>query len=95
MLFVDHELADGAHYAYQFHGDGTFNGFSMGKAAGGTWRIEGNEFCWTQKRRDSVEECFEVERSGTSVRLLRDGVEVLSAKVTPVAKLQPPAEVPR
>jgi hypothetical protein len=95
MLFVDHELADGVHYAYQFRGDGTFKGFSMGKAISGTWRTEGNEFCWTQKRRGAVEECFEVERSEGSVRLTRDGVEAVSAKLTPLAKVQPPTETPR
>src|SRR5438046_794990 len=52
-LFVDHELADGVHYAYQFRSDGTFTGFNMGKAIRGTWRIAGDEFCWTQARRRS------------------------------------------
>ncbi len=85
-LFVDHELADGVHYAYQFRSDGTFTGFSMGKAIRGTWRIAGDEFCWTQARRASAEECFDVERSGTSVRLLRDRYEVFSAALTPIKR---------
>lgn len=85
-LFVDHELADGVHYAYQFRSDGTFTGFSMGKAMRGTWRIAGDEFCWTQARRAAAEECFDVERSGTSVRLLRDRYEVFSAALTPVKR---------
>jgi len=93
-LFVDHELADGIHYAYQLRGDGTFTGFSMGKAARGTWRIADGEFCWTQKRRAAEEECFEVQRSGDSVRLLRHGYEALAAKLSPV-KLKPELEAPR
>ena len=83
-LFVDHELADGTHYAYQFHGDGTFTGVSMGRTVRGVWRIADSEFCWTQKGHAAEEQCFEVLRSGDSVRLLRDGVEALAAKLTPV-----------
>ena len=90
-VFVDHELADGVHYAYQFRSDGTFTGVSMGKDVRGTWRVEGDEFCWTQKRRAAAEECFEVQRSGGSIRLLRDGYEAFVAKLTPV-KLQPEVE---
>ena len=85
-LFVDHELADGVHYAYQFRSNGTFTGFSMGKAIRGTWRIADDEFCWTQARRAATEECFDVERSGTSIRLLRDGYEAFSAALTPVKR---------
>ena len=77
-LFGDHELADGVHFAYQFHPDGSFTGVSMGKAVRGTWDVAGDEFCWTQARRKAEEECFEVERNGQSVRLLRDGVVVFS-----------------
>lgn len=87
-LFVDHELADGVHYAYQFRSDGTFTGFSMGRAIRGTRRISGNEFCWTQQRGTAAEECFEVEGSGSSVRLTRDGCEAFAATLTP-AKSQP------
>ena len=85
-LFVDHELADGVHYAYQFRSDGTFTGFNMGKAIRGTWCVAGDEFCWTQARRAAAEECFDVERSGISVRLLRDRYEVFSAALTPVKR---------
>ena len=85
-LFVDHELADGVHYAYQFRSDGTFTGSSMGKAIRGTWRIAGDEFCWTQPRRAAAEECLDVERSGSSIRLLRDGYEAFSAALTPVKR---------
>ena len=85
-LFVDHELADGVHYAYQFRSDGTFTGFNMGKAIRGTWCVAGDEFCWTQSRRAAAEECFDVERSGISVRLLRDRYEVFSAALTPVKR---------
>ena len=92
-LFVDHELADGVHYAYQFRRDGTFTGFSMGKAIRGTWRIADDEFCWTQARRAAEEECFDVERSGTSIRLLRDGYEAFSAALTPVKRPSLPISI--
>jgi len=85
-LFVDHELADGVHYAYQFRSDGTFTGFNMGKGIRGTWRVAGDEFCWTQSRRAAAEECFDVERSDSSIRLLRDGYEAFSAALTPVKR---------
>src|SRR5437899_2883532 len=49
-MFIDHELADGAHYAYQFRGNGTFTGFNIGKEIHGTWRLAENEFCWTQRK---------------------------------------------
>jgi hypothetical protein len=93
-MFVDHELADGIHYAYQFRGDGTFTDVSMSRTVRGVWRISDGEFCWTQKRRAAEEECFEVQRSGDSIRLLRDGYEALAAKLTPV-KLKPDLEAPR
>ena len=83
-LFVDHELADGVHYAYQFRGNGTFTGFAMGKEIHGTWRLAGNEFCWMQRKFTAVEECFEVERRGDEIRLLRDGYETLSGTLSPV-----------
>jgi len=85
-LLVDHELADGVHYAYQFRSDGTLTGFNMGKAIRGTWRIASDEFCWTQARRAAAEECFDVERSGNSIRLLHDGYEAFSAALTPVKR---------
>ena len=92
--FVDHELADGVHYAYLFRADGTFSGMSMGKEIHGTWRATGTEFCWTRLKSKQTEECFEIERRGNEVRLLRDGYEVLSARLSPV-KSQAAKEVPR
>ena len=77
-MFIDHELADGAHYAYQFRGNGTFTGFNMGKEIHGTWRLAENEFCWTQCKSMAVEECFEVERRGNEMRLSCDGHEAPS-----------------
>ena len=93
-FFVDHELADGVHYAYQFRSDGTFTGFNMGKAIRGTWRLSGKEFCWTRTKRAAEEECFEVKRRDKSVRFLRDGYESLSGTLTPT-KRQPELEAPR
>ena len=50
VVFIDHELADGVHYAYQFRGNGTFTGFNMGKEIQGTWRSAGSDFCWRQRK---------------------------------------------
>jgi hypothetical protein len=83
-LFVDHELADGVHYAYRFHSDGTFSGFNMGRAIGGIWRLAGNEFCWMQRKSAAQEECFEVERRGKEIRLVRDGYEAFSGRLLPI-----------
>jgi len=83
-IFVDHELGDGVHYAYQFRGDGTFTGFNMGRAIGGSWRSAANEFCWTQRKSTAEEECFEVERRGKEVRFLRDGYEAFSGNLSPL-----------
>jgi len=82
---IDHELADGVHYAYQFRSDGMFTGFNTGNPVDGAWRIDGNECCWIAKRRNVQEECFEVKRGDHSVRLLRDGYEALRGKLSPVA----------
>ncbi len=93
-MFSDHELADGVHYAYQFRGNGTFTGFNMGKEIHGTWRLAGNEFCWTQRRATQVEQCFEVERRVREIRLLRDGYEAFSGVLSPV-KTAAPTDTPR
>ena len=88
-VFIDHELGDGVHYAYQFRGNGTFTGFNMGKEIHGTWRLAENEFCWTRRKSMAVEECFEVERRGNEMRLLRDGYEAFSGKLS-LLKAQAP-----
>lgn len=93
-LFIDHELADGVHYAYQFRGDGTFSGFTMGKEIHGTWRSAGNEFCWMQRKSTAQEECFEVERRGNEIRFLRDGYEAFSGRLSSV-KSQAAKDTPR
>jgi len=82
-MFIDHELADGVHYGYQFGADGSFTGVNMGKENHGAWRSVGDEFCWTQRKSKSAEECFEVERRGNEVRFSRDGTEVFSARLSP------------
>jgi hypothetical protein len=93
-VFIDHELADGVHYAYQFRGDGTFTGFNMGREIHGTWHLAGSEFCWTQRKSAPAEECFEVERRGSQIRFLRDGYEAFSGNLS-VLKAQQPAGQPR
>jgi len=93
-IFVDHELADGVHYAYQFRGNGTFTGFSMAREIHGTWRLAGNEFCWTQRKAKPVEECFEVERRGSAIRFLRDSYEAFSGHMSPL-RAQVPSGEPR
>ena len=84
-MFIDHELGDGVHYAYQFRGDGALTGFAMGKEIHGTWM---------QRKFTAVEECFEVERRGNQIRFLRDGYEALSGNLSPI-KAQVPTRVPR
>lgn len=88
--FVDHELADGVHYAYQFHADGTFTGFNMGKAVSGNWRTMPDTFCWTWVRPAVAEECFTVERNSANFRFVRDGTEIFSGPLAP-AKAQIPS----
>lgn len=93
-LFIDHELADGVHYAYQFRGDGAFSGFNMGREIHGTWRLAGSEFCWTQRKSAPTEECFEVERRGSEIRFLRDSYEAFSGNLSAL-KAQGPTGGPR
>jgi len=81
-LFVDHELADGVHYAYRFSGNGTFTGFNMGREIRGTWRLAGDEFCWTRSKSTQGEECFEVERRSNEIRLMRDGYEAIFGRLS-------------
>jgi len=88
-VFVDHEVADGVHYAYQFRGDGTFAGFNMGKEIRGTWHPVGNRFCWIQRKSIAVEECFAVQRRGDEIRFLRDGYETFSGNLSEI-NAQPP-----
>lgn len=82
--FAGHELTDGVHYAYRFRDDGTFSGFQMGREVAGTWRITDDALCWTQKRRGSTEECYQIETRGRAVRLLRDGYEAYAATLQPL-----------
>ena len=91
-MFIDHELADGAHYAYQFRGNGTFTGFNMGKEIHGDWRVAGYEFCWSPRKSSPVEECFEVEQCGNEMRLLRDGHEAFTGKSSPLKAQAPTGE---
>lgn len=88
VVFIDHELADGVHYAYQFRGNGTFTGFNMGKEIQGTWRSAGSDFCWRQRKSAPAEECFEVKRRGSQIRFLQDGYEAFSGNLSPL-KAQP------
>jgi hypothetical protein len=85
-IFIDRELADGVHYAYQFLRDGTFTGFEMARAVRGTWRVTPGEFCWTWIKPVGREECFDVERAGSALRFLRDGNEYLSGELSPLNK---------
>jgi hypothetical protein len=49
-MFAEHEFADGVHFAYQFRAGGTFSGTEMAKDVRGTWRLSGQEICWTWTR---------------------------------------------
>ena len=54
-----------------------------------TWRLAENEFCWTQRKSTTVEECFEIECGGNEIRLLRDGYEPFSGSLAPVKSQVP------
>ena len=81
---ADRELADGVHYAYQLHADGTLTGFNMGKAVSGKWRTTAREFCWTWLRPATAEECFSMDRRAANFRFVRDDVEVFSGMFAPI-----------
>ena len=83
-LFVEQELADGTHFAYQFHGSGVFTGIEMGRDVRGKWRSVDGEFCWTWLKPAGAEECFTVEQNKNDVRLLRDGAQFLDGTLTPL-----------
>ena len=85
-IFVDHELADGVHYAYRFRPDGAFTGYEMARDVRGQWRTADGELCWTWIRPRGSEECFVIQRRGAEVRLLRDGNEFLSGTLTPIKR---------
>src|SRR5438132_13058901 len=74
-LFQDKEFADGVHFAYQFKAGGTFTGTEMSKRVSGSWRVQGNEFCWKWIRPPGPEECYSVEQDGPHVRLMINGSE--------------------
>src|SRR2546428_2676452 len=75
-LFQDKEFADGVHFAYQFEAaGGTFTGTEMSKSVSGSWRVQGNEFCWKWVRPPGPEECYAVQQDGAHVRLLINGSE--------------------
>ena len=74
-LFQDKEFADGVHFAYQFKAGGTFTGTEMSKRVSGSWRVQGNEFCWKWVRPPDPEECYAVQQDGAHVRLLINGSE--------------------
>jgi hypothetical protein len=82
-LFAGRELGDGAHFAYQFASDRSFAGTEMGKDVQGRWRVDGERMCWKWTRPASAEECYEVQRNGVELRLLRDGYEAWSGQLGP------------
>ncbi len=76
-LLADREFGDGAHFSYQFQTDGKFDGTEMGTKVRGTWRTRQREFCWMKTQPVEPENCYEVEVSGSSIRFLRFGSEML------------------
>lgn len=83
-LFSDKEFADGVHFAYQFKADGSFTGTEMSKTASGSWRVSKDEFCWKWLRPPGPDECYEVQRDDTHVRLLINGSEAWYGTLTPL-----------
>ncbi|HEV8261415.1 MAG TPA: hypothetical protein VGR01_06800 [Burkholderiales bacterium] len=82
-LLPGKELGDDVHYAYRFRSDGTFAGTEMGKDVRGTWRVTGDEICWTWSRPRGAEECYTVEKDGAALRMLRGGSEAWYGTLKP------------
>jgi len=74
-LFADKEFADGAHFAYRLKSDGTFTGTEMAKEVSGTWRVVGEQLCWSWERPPGPRECYDVQQDRANVRLLINGSE--------------------
>jgi hypothetical protein len=84
QTFANQDFGDGVHFAYQFMEGGELRGMNMGKPSQGHWRVVGDEVCWLWAKSKDPEECYQVRRQGTAVRLFLDGQEVLSGNLTPL-----------
>ncbi|MCK6388248.1 MAG: hypothetical protein L6Q65_11685 [Zoogloea sp.] len=84
QAFINQDFGDGVHFAYQFVAEGELRGMNMGKPAQGRWRVAGNELCWRWTKSKDHEECYQVRRQGSTVRLFLAGQEVLSSNLTPL-----------
>ncbi len=74
-LLSGKELGDGVHFSYRFAADGTFSGTEMGTDVQGRWRIRGNQACLATTHPRAEEDCYDVERDGAEVRMLKYGSE--------------------
>jgi hypothetical protein len=81
-LFSDKEFADGVHFAYRFKADGSFTGTEMAKDVTGSWRVRGDELCWSW--RGGPSECYQVQRDGAHVRMLINGSEAWYGTLEPL-----------
>lgn len=81
--FTDAELADGAHYRYRFHPDGSFDGIEMQRKVLGRWRATAETLCWRWILPAGREECYTVARNGREVRGWRDGRESWWGELAP------------
>jgi hypothetical protein len=83
-LFSDKEFADGAHFAYRLQRDGTFTGTELGKKVSGTWRVVGDQLCWSWERPPGPRECYDVQQDGASIRLLINQSEAWYGTLQPL-----------
>ncbi len=82
-LFPGKELGDGVHFAYRFAADGTYSGTEMGTDVQGRWRIRRNQACLATTQPKAEEDCYEVERDGAEIRMLKYGSEAWSGRLSP------------
>lgn len=83
-LFSGKEFTDGAHFSYRFAPDRSFAGTELGKDVRGRWRIEGRRMCWRWTSPPGEEECYDVERDGSEIRLLKNGAEAWYGRTLPM-----------
>jgi hypothetical protein len=76
-LLLNREITDEGHWSYHFKVDGVLDAMDLGQAKQGTWRLAGKELCLdTREKGKVVSDCYEVWRSNSNIRFLRDGVPI-------------------
>lgn len=85
-FFAGKEFGDGVHFAYRFAQDRTFSGTEMGKDVKGRWRVQGDQMCWLWLSPPSPEECYDVQKDGSEIRVLVNGSEAWSGRLQPARR---------